>query len=413
LILNNQSTFRRRPAAFAVTIAMTLLMAACGGGTSDTSAPGGQPEDTQAQGGQGAPEAAFLTLTGESTSVDLDPGTAQVLADNNVTVEPVAPATASTSGDTTTVSFPISEGYVAIYPQSESPFIRGTFSHTGGLKFTAGGKSLEVTEFIVNPGNSELTATVNGESAAPILDLDGTNVRVSQGEGGEVRLDGTIAKLSQTGAEALNSFFGVSIFEQGIPLGEVHVVATGEPGPKGAPEAELLTLTGESTSVDLDPGTAQVLADNNVTVEPVAPATASTSGDTTTVSFPISEGYVAIYPQSESPFIRGTFSHTGGLKFTAGGKSLEVTEFIVNPGNSELTATVNGESAAPILDLDGTNVRVSQGEGGEVRLDGTIAKLSQTGAEALNSFFGVSIFEQGIPLGEVHVVATGEAAPQS
>ncbi len=411
--MKHDNIFRRRSAGLVAVIAMSLVMAACGSGTSDESGTAGQPETTGSESAQAAPEAEFLTLTGVSTSVDLDPGTAQVLADNNVTVEPVTPATASTDGGVTTVSFPISEGYVAVYPQSEPAYIRGTFSHTGGLKFTAGGKSLELTEFIVNPGTSTLTATVNGESAAQVIDLDGTNVQVSQGENGETKLDGTIAELSQTGADAMNEFFGVSIFEQGIPLGEVHVVATGEPGPKGTPEAELLTLTGVSTSVDLDPGTAQVLADNNVTVEPVTPATAPTEGGTTTVSFPISEGYVAIYPQSEPAFIRGTFSHTGGLKFTAGGKSLELTEFIVNPGTSTLTATVNGKSAAQVLDLDGTNVQVSQGENGETRLDGTIAELSQTGADALNEFFGVSIFEQGIPLGEVHVVATGKPVPQS
>jgi hypothetical protein len=221
------NTFRRPRTALALTAAAALTFAACGGDTDNESA---QTNTTEAS-RQTGPQAEFLTLKGVSTSVDLDAGTAKVLADNRVTVAPIEPATASTSGGRTTVSFPITQGYVAVYPPSEPNYIRGTFSHSGGLRFTAGGKSLQLTDFIVNPGDSTLTATVEGASAASVLDLDGTNVKVSQDAQGQTRLDGTIAKLSQTGADAMNKFFNVSIFKQGIPLGEVHVVATGTPAP--------------------------------------------------------------------------------------------------------------------------------------------------------------------------------------
>jgi len=346
---------------------------------------------------------------GSSTSVDLDPATVKVLTDNKIAVAPIEPATVSTNGGTTTVSFPITEGYVGVYPTSQPNYIRGTFSHSGGLKLTAGGKSLDLTDFIVNPGTSSLTATVAGKSAAPVLDLDGTNLKVTK-DGANTRLDGTIAKISQTGADALNKTFGVSLFKGGIPLGVVHVVANGTAGPGGAPTAELLALEGVATSVDLDPATVKVLTDNKVSVAPVEPATVSESGGITSVSFPISEGYVAVYPASEPNYIRGAFSHTGGLKFSAGGKSITVTDFIVNPGTSTLSATVEGKGVAKILDLDGTNVKVSQ-DGKNTKLDGTIAKLSQTGADALNKTFNVSLFKAGIPLGMVHVVATGTPAP--
>ena len=412
--MRRQSRLRRPSLALALVAAAALTLAACGSDDSSSSTSGGGSSADKASGSAAkanAPSASFLALQGSSTSVDLDPATVKVLTDNKVSVKPIEPATVSQSGGTTTVSFPITEGYVGVYPASQPSYIRGTFSHSGGLQFTAGGKSLELTDFIVNPGTSTLTATVEGKGAAQVLDLDGTNVKVSQ-DGGNTRLDGTIAKLSQTGADAMNQFFGVSLFSQGIPLGVVHVVANGTPGPGGAPQAELLDLTGVSTSVDLDPATAKVLADNKVTVAPVEPATVSQSGGTTTVSFPITEGYVALYPTTEPSFVRGAFSHSGGLRFSAGGKSLTVTDFIVNPGTSTLSATVEGKSVAQIIDLDGTNVKMSQ-DGANTRLDGTIAKLSQTGADALNKTFGVSLFTQGIPLGVVHVVATGTPAPSA
>jgi hypothetical protein len=297
---------------------------------------------------------------------------------------------------------------VSVYPTSTPDYVRGTFSHTGGLQFTAGGKTLNLTDFIVNPGDSTLTATVAGGAAAQILDLDGTNLKISKDAQGNTKLDGTVAKLSSVGADALNKYFGVTLFSKGIVLGVVHITATGTAGPKGAPTAEFLTLKGTSTNVDLDAGTLKVLTDNKVAVAPVAPATVKGG----TASFPITQGYVAVYPASDPSYIRGTFSHSGGLMFTAGGKSLALTDFIVNPGDSTLTATVAGAAAAPILDLDGSAVKVSQDASGNTKLDGTVAKLSQVGADALNKYFGVSLFSKGIVLGVVHVTATGTAAPK-
>ncbi len=354
-----------------------------------------------------APSAELLGLTGSTTNVDLDASTAQVLKDNGVSVAPVAPATVSTSGSTTTASFPITEGYVAIYPQDQRPFVRGTFSHSGGLTFTAGGKSVTATDFIVNPGSSTLTATVGG-NGVQLLDLDGTNVRITQ-DGSTTRLEGTVAKLSATAASALNQAFGVSLFRQGIPLGVVRIAATGTAGPGGSPSAEIQALGGRTTNVDLDAATAQVLKDNGVSVAPVAPATVSTSGSTTTASFPISQGYVSVYPQDQRPFVRGTFSHVGGLTFSAGGTSVTATDFIVNPGTSELTATVGGRPVQ-LLDLDGTNVRITQ-DGSITRLEGTVAKLSSAAASALNQAFGVSLFRQGIPLGVVRIAAVSGPPP--
>lgn len=177
-------------------------------------------------------------------------------------------------------------------------------------------------------------------------------------------------------------------------------------GSAAKPTATIAKLTGVSTTVDLNPDTAKVLADNNVTVMPVAPATAAQSGGTTTVSFPITGGNVSIYPQNALPFIRGSVTHSGGLTFSAGGKSLTATNFIVDPGASTLTATVGGQQVQ-LLDLDGHNVKVTKDAQGQVLLDGTVAQLSNAAAGALNQTFGVTLFKQGIPLGVVHIVATG------
>lgn len=172
------------------------------------------------------PTATINTLTGVGTAVDLNPDTAKVLADNHVTVAPVGPATAAQNGGMTTVTFPITGGHVAIYPQNALPFIRGSVTHSGGLTFAAGDKMLTATNFIVDPGASTLTATVGGQQVQ-LLDLDGHGVQVTKDAQGRVHLDGTVAELSTAAAGALNQTFGVSIFKQGIPIGVVHITATG------------------------------------------------------------------------------------------------------------------------------------------------------------------------------------------
>ncbi|MDQ6882620.1 MAG: hypothetical protein M3077_00085 [Candidatus Dormibacteraeota bacterium] len=193
-----------------------FLLAACG--TTATNS-GNTSASTSA-----TPAASIKSLSGVGTTVTLDPGTAMVLQQNNVKVAPAAPATADASGGMVKVTFPITGGNVDIYPQNDLPFIRGTVKHSGGLTFSAGGKSLTVTDFIVDPGASTLTATAGG-SQVMLLELDGSKVMVGKDGSGHVTLDGTVAKLSQAAADALNQTFGVSLFKRGIPLGTVHIVA--------------------------------------------------------------------------------------------------------------------------------------------------------------------------------------------
>jgi hypothetical protein len=64
-------------------------------------------------------------------------------------------------------------------PGTVSPFVQGERDHDGsGLRFAAGGKTVELTDFVTDPGASVLTATlsVDGEVAAedaPLFFLDG------------------------------------------------------------------------------------------------------------------------------------------------------------------------------------------------------------------------------------------------
>ena len=198
-------------------------------------------------------------------------------------------------------------------------------------------------------------------------------------EEGNVVLDGTVAKLTDTAAGALNKAFNVDAIKEGTPLGVVHLVAKGEATTYTDKTTAISRLTGKSTSVTLDAGTAKALESLGVAVTPVGSATFDAA--TGTVSFPITGGFAAIHSDLtyKPGYISGTVIHqASGLKFSKGTKSIEVTDFVVDPGNSILTASAGGKSGIPLLDLDGTAVKVGS-QGDDVTLDGTVAKLSETG----------------------------------
>ncbi len=187
------------PAVLALIASLALIAAACGDDDDDDATT--------------AAEVTTLTLTGESTTLALDADTATVLTDNGIEVAPVDPATAGDDG----ISFPITGGEV------DAETLAGTINHSGGLAFTAGGTTLELTDFVIDTTNGTLTATAGGDQVT-ILDVDLTALERTDGD--TITLTGITTTLSADGAAALNSTFDVELFEEGIPIGDVTVVAT-------------------------------------------------------------------------------------------------------------------------------------------------------------------------------------------
>jgi len=383
--------------------ALALAGVACGDDKSSDSNASGTA--TQA----GADKVtAIPSLTGTGTSVKIDAGTAEALKSLGVALAPIGSATFEAS--TSTITFPITSGYAEIHSDvnAKPGYIQGSIAHEGsGFSLSAGSTKVELTDFVVDPGNSVLYGSVGGTPKVPLLSLDGTNVKASM-EGSDVVLQGTVAKLTDTAAGALNKAFNVSALKAGIPLGTVRLVAKGAATTYDAvadKTARISRLDGKATNVTLDAGTAKALQTLGVTVAPVG--TAKFDSATSTVSFPITGGFAAIHSDLgyKPGYIAGTVIHeASGLRFSKGNKSIDVTDFVVDPGNSILTASSGGKSGIPLLSLDGTNVKVST-EGPDVVLQGTVAKLTATGAGALNATFGVSDFKEGIPLGVVRLVA--------
>jgi hypothetical protein len=169
------------------------------------------------------------------------------------------------------------------------------------------------------------------------------------------------------------------------------------------PVAQIDALSGQKTEVTLDSGFVDALGTLKLTPAPVGDGKITKAG---VARFPITGGNVTYYePGSVSPFVQGEIDHDGsGLSLTGGGKTVELTDFVVDPGASLLTGkvAVDGEVAAesaPLFFLDGRTLEPLQAAGSTAVLEGTTVKLKDEAATLLNDTFGTDALAGGLVIG--------------
>ena len=216
----------RAPATLAITAALALGASACG--EDEESPASGSASQTETQ---TAPEpvAQIDQLTGVSTAVTLDAGFVEALTTLKLTPSPVGDAEISEKGVAT---FPITGGDVTYYePGTVSPYVQGAIMHNGsGLQLKGGGKTVRLTDFVVDPGGSVLTGkvTVDGEVAAestPLFFLDGGTLeplKVNESDGTAV-LEGATVEFKDESAQLLNETFGVDALKGGLVVGVAKI----------------------------------------------------------------------------------------------------------------------------------------------------------------------------------------------
>jgi hypothetical protein len=198
--------------------ALAFGAAACGSDDDSSSSTPTRPD----------PVAQVDQLSGRATAVTLDGGFVEALQSLKLTPGPLGAASISKAG---VASFPITGGNVTYYePGSVSPYVQGEIDHDGaGLSLEGGGKRVELTDFVVDPGKSVLTGkvTVDGEVAAesaPLFFLDGRTLNpLEVSDNGTAVLEGTTVKLKAEAAELLNQTFGVDALEEGLVIGVAKI----------------------------------------------------------------------------------------------------------------------------------------------------------------------------------------------
>jgi hypothetical protein len=206
------------PIAGLTAIVAAASLAACGSDTSD-SASAAPAASTQAA----KPLAEIPSLTGRTTAVALDGGFVEALGTLKLTPGTVGDAELTKAGS---LVFPITGGNVKYYePGTVSPYVQGEIDHEGsGFSLTGGGKKVELTDFVIDPGKSVLTGNVSVDgketaTGAPLFFLDGRTLKPLKAGDGTAVLEGTTVKLKQEAADLLNETFGTDALKAGLVIG--------------------------------------------------------------------------------------------------------------------------------------------------------------------------------------------------
>ncbi|MDA0142416.1 hypothetical protein [Solirubrobacter deserti] len=305
-------------------------------------------------------------LASGSTTLKLDAGVARTLSANGVSVRPIAPARGG-------VSFPITGGSV--------DGAAGTIEHSGGLRFSAGGRSLSARSFRIKLArNSTLSARV-GKARVTLLRVDTSRARVTRA-GLDTRITRVRVALTGAAARALNTTFNTHLFRAGLELGTVTVRAT----------PESVALASGTTSVTLDAGAGAALQSLGIAAAPIG---------SNSLAFPITGG------RANAESYAGSIEHSGGIALTRGSTRVELTNFTIDVDDTpDLTALVGGRRV-PILSLDLAALKASV-RGRTITLEGAALKLTAAAAGALNQAFGTTAFTEGLLLGTATVQATAE-----
>ena len=215
----------KTPLAGLTAVIAAMSIAACGSDSSSPDSASAAPAtSTQAV----KPAAEIPSLTGRTTAVALDAGFVKALGTLKLTPGTVGTAELTKAGS---LVFPITGGNVKYYtPGTVSPYVQGEIDHDGsGFSLTGGGKKVELTDFVIDPGKSVLTGTVtvDGKQAAasaPLFFLDGRTLEpLKANDNGTAVLQGTTVKLKQEAADLLNTTFGTDALEGGLVIGVAKI----------------------------------------------------------------------------------------------------------------------------------------------------------------------------------------------
>jgi hypothetical protein len=175
------------------------------------------------------PAAVVRAIPGGSTGVALDAGFVDALGTLGLTPGTIGTATL-TEG---TLNFPVTGGTVTLYEKDSGyrPFVQGVILHEGsGFSLSAGGTTVELTGFVVDPGKPARlfgNVSVNGQPAvpsAPLFDLNGATLEpVTMDADGSAVLEGTEVLLSEEAAALLNETFGTDALAGGLLIGTATI----------------------------------------------------------------------------------------------------------------------------------------------------------------------------------------------
>ena len=223
-------TFTKATIGFASAGILIAGLAGCSSDASTTTpAPASSSSSSSSASADPTPLASIPSLSGVDTAVLLDADFAAALTSLGLAAGTVGTATLEEGS----LHFPITGGNVDYYDPAEDyrPFVQGSIEHEGsGFSLTAGDIVVELTNFTIDPGTSELfgDVSVNGESAATqvlLFDLYGGTLEPLKMDGDNAILTGTTVHISSEAAGLLNSTFSTDAVADQMLVGIATITA--------------------------------------------------------------------------------------------------------------------------------------------------------------------------------------------
>lgn len=220
---NPRKRTKKTLASIAGLALLAVPLAACGDEDGDAGSG-----SSIAQPAAAIPDMSVAAGGGGTTAVKLDAGTLKALTDLGVT-----PGTFGTAKLTDgSIIFPITGGNVAVYAKDAvKRYVQGQVQHEGsGLSLTAGGKTVVVGNFNVDPTASIVYGDVALDkkvvaTSIPILSLDGRTLMTPTVADGVATLEGSGVYLTEGAAELLNTTFGVDALSGATKIGVAKIEA--------------------------------------------------------------------------------------------------------------------------------------------------------------------------------------------
>ena len=221
-------TFTKATIGFASAGILIAGLAGCSAGAT-TSSPAPAASSSSSSDATPTPLASIPSLSGVDTAVLLDADFGAALTSLGLTAGTVGTATLEEGS----LHFPITGGNVDYYDPAEDyrPYVQGSIEHEGsGFSLTAGDIVVELTNFTIDPGTSELfgDVSVNGESAATqalLFDLYGGTLEPLKMDGDNAILTGTTVHISSVAAGLLNSTFSTDAVADQMLVGIATITA--------------------------------------------------------------------------------------------------------------------------------------------------------------------------------------------
>jgi hypothetical protein len=217
--------FKKTLASVAGLALLAIPLAACG---EEDNANASSAGSSIAQPAASIPDMSEAAGGGGTTAVKLDPDTLKAL--DSLSVVPGTFGTATLTDGS--IIFPITGGNVAVYAKDAvKRYVQGQVQHEGsGLSLTAGGKTVVVGNFNVDPTASIVYGDValDGKSVAtsiPVLRLDGTTLMTPTVVDGVATLEGSGVFLTDGAAALLNDTFGVDALSGATKIGVAKISA--------------------------------------------------------------------------------------------------------------------------------------------------------------------------------------------